>query len=47
MDDVVLKPSELTEGREDAMRDYLSGNDGLLEKVWRDGTLHLTAMPVR
>jgi rhodanese-related sulfurtransferase len=47
MDDMVLKPSELTEGREDAMRDYLSGSEGLLERIQRDGTLHLTAIPVR
>ena len=45
-DDVVLKPSELTDGREAAMREYLSGNDGLLDKVQRDGTLHLAALRV-
>jgi rhodanese-related sulfurtransferase len=45
-DDVVLKPSELNEGRDQAMREYLSGNDGLLEKVQRDGTLHLAALRV-
>jgi hypothetical protein len=47
MDDVVLKPSELSEGRETAMRDYLSGSEGLLDKVRRDGTLRLTAIPIR
>jgi rhodanese-related sulfurtransferase len=46
-DDVVLKPSELSEGREAAMRDYLSGSEALLDKVRRDGTLHLAALPVR
>jgi rhodanese-related sulfurtransferase len=47
MDDVVLKPSELSEGRESAIRDYLSGSERLLDMVQRDGTLHLTALPVR
>jgi rhodanese-related sulfurtransferase len=46
-DDVVLKPSELNEGRDAAMREYLSGTEGLLEKVRRDGTLHLAALRVR
>jgi rhodanese-related sulfurtransferase len=46
-DDVVLKPSELNEGRDEAMREYLSGNDGLLDKVQRDGTLHLAALRVQ
>jgi rhodanese-related sulfurtransferase len=45
-DDVVLKPSELNEGRDQAMREYLSENDRLLEKVQRDGTLHLAALRV-
>lgn len=45
-DDVVLKPSELTDEREAAMREYLSGNDDLLDKVRRDGTLHLAALRV-
>jgi rhodanese-related sulfurtransferase len=45
-DDVVLKPSELTGEREAAMREYLSGNDDLLDKVRRDGTLHLAALRV-
>jgi rhodanese-related sulfurtransferase len=47
MDDVVLKPSDLSEGREAAMRDYLSGSEGLLDKVRRDGTLRLTAIQIR
>jgi len=46
-DDVVLKPSELGEGRKAAMREYLSGSKGLLEKAARDGTLHLAALPVQ
>jgi rhodanese-related sulfurtransferase len=45
-DDVVLKPSELVEGREAAMREYLSGSEGLLAKVERDGTLRLAAVRV-
>ena len=46
-DDVLLKPSELNEGRDAAMREYLSGTQGLLEKVRRDGTLHFAALRVR
>jgi len=45
-DDVMLKPSELSEGREEAMREYLSGSDELLEKVERDASLRLSALPV-
>lgn len=45
-DDVMLKPSELSEGREEAMREYLSGSDELLEKVVRDASLRLSAIPV-
>lgn len=45
-DDVVWKPSELTEGREAAMRAYLSGSDELPAKVARDGTLRLNALPL-
>ncbi len=45
-DDVMLKPSELSEGREQAMREYLSGSDELLEKVKRDASLRLSALPV-
>ncbi len=46
-DDVALKPSELGEGREAAMREYLSGSEELLKKAARDGTLHLAALPVQ
>ena len=45
-DDLVLKPSELTDGRERAMRDYLAGSGDLLEKVTRDGSLRLNALPL-
>ncbi|MEE8439320.1 MAG: rhodanese-like domain-containing protein, partial [Micropepsaceae bacterium] len=45
-DEIVLKPSELTEGREQAMRDYFSGLDDLLEKIERDGSLRLIALPM-
>ena len=44
--EIVLKPSELTEGREQAMRDYFSGLDDLLEKIERDGSLRLSALPM-
>jgi rhodanese-related sulfurtransferase len=42
MDDVVLKPSELAQGRDSAMRNYLSDSDRLLDRIHTDGTLHLT-----
>ena len=42
----MLKPSELSEGREEAMREYLFGSDDLLEKIERDATLRLNALPV-
>jgi rhodanese-related sulfurtransferase len=45
-DDVMLKPSELSEGRTEAMREYLSGADDLLEKVGRDASLRLNALPI-
>ena len=45
-DDVMLKPSELTEGRIEAMREYLSGSNDLLEKIERDTSLRLTALPM-
>ncbi len=45
-DEIVLKPSELSEGREQAMRDYFSGLDDLLEKIERDGSLRLIALPM-
>jgi rhodanese-related sulfurtransferase len=45
-EDVMLKPSELSEGRQEAMREYLSGSDDLLEKIERDATLRLNALPV-
>jgi rhodanese-related sulfurtransferase len=44
-DDVVLKPSELTGGRKEAMREYLSVPEDLLDRVQRDGTLRLAALP--
>jgi rhodanese-related sulfurtransferase len=44
-DDVALKPSELTEGRKEAMREYLSVPEDLLDRVQRDGTLRLAALP--
>ncbi len=45
-EDVMLKPSELSEGREEAIRAYLAGSDDLLEKVERDATLRLNTLPV-
>ena len=45
-DDVMLKPSELTEGRTEAMQEYLSGSNDLLEKIERDTSLRLTALPM-
>jgi len=46
LEDVMLKPSELSEGRQEAMREYLSGSDDLLEKIERDASLRLNALPV-
>lgn len=43
-DDVMLKPSELSVGREEAIREYLSGSDELLDKVARDGSLRFALL---